>query len=274
MSETPQNPGQPDMGGELPPLDPELASWFAAAPRPTMPPEVWSRIEGALAAEPPFAAEPPLAGTNVVDLGERRRRRSRVLPVLAGAAGVVLVGAVVIPTMRAGNAPAPVAEAPAGSGASAAVALPATSGPASDVRTARMPQMVLSTGTQYAPEAMPEQVGSLLSTAGITDAEAVASMSSNEPPSDIASVGSEGFTADAAALADCLMRLGMTPESTPPLIVDRATFDGVDSGVIVAVKSIDASAQMPAMLDVVVVGSQCSDKDVASAQHFEYAVAP
>lgn len=274
MSETPQDPGL--TGGELPPLDPDLAAWFAAAPSPAMPPEVWDRIEAALAAEPPLAASPAEPG-NVVDLGEQReRRRSKVLPILAGAAGVVLVGAVVIPTMRAGNAPAPVAEAPPGGGASAAVALPASPSPdmVGSPRSATMPRMMMSTGTQYASTAMPDQVGSLLATAGITDASAVADMSAAEPPATVETVGTEGFTATAETLADCLERLGMTATETPALVIDRATYDGTDAAVIVAVKSVTDPAAQPATLDVVVVGSQCSDDDVAAAEHFEYAVAP
>jgi len=43
-----------DISGELPPLDPELAAWLAADPAPTMPEDVWSRLESALAAEPPL----------------------------------------------------------------------------------------------------------------------------------------------------------------------------------------------------------------------------
>ena len=272
MSETPQDPGL--TGGELPPLDPDLAAWFAAAPSPAMPPEVWDRIEAALAAEPPLAASPAEPG-NVVDLGEQReRRRSKVLPILAGAAGVVLVGAVVIPTMRAGNAPAPVAEAPPGGGASAAAALPASPDMVGSPRSATMPRMMMSTGTQYASTAMLDQVGSLLATAGITDASAVADMSAAEPPATVETVGTEGFTATAETLADCLERLGMTATETPALVIDRATYDGTDAAVIVAVKSVTDPAAQPATLDVVVVGSQCSDDDVAAAEHFEYAVAP
>ena len=284
MSDTPES--------DLPPLDPELAAWFAAAPSPTMPPEVWDRIETALAAEPPFApeapakpplsdrpggaAKPPLSDSNVIDLGEQReRRRSKVLPILAGAAGVVLVGAVVIPAMRAGNAPAPVTEAAPGGGASAALAVPGSATPdVANPRRAAMPHMMMSTGTDYASAAMPDQVGSLLATAGITDAAAVADMSEAEPPVAVETVGADGFTATAETLTDCLERLGMAAEDSPALVIDRATYDGADAAVIVAVKSLADPTAEPAVLDVVVVGSQCSEDDVAAAEHFEYAVAP
>ena len=98
-----------DIGGDLPPLDPELAAWLASDPPPPMPEEVWARLEARL------AAEPPLVPSGVVDLGSERakRRGGRLLPVLAGAAGLALVGAVVLPTLRSSD-PTPVAEGPAG----------------------------------------------------------------------------------------------------------------------------------------------------------------
>ena len=286
MSDTPHGSGDPGLSGDpLPPLDPELAAWFASAPAPTMPPDVWTRIEAALAAEPPFTpsgdipAVPTVASAApIVDLDERRERksRSRALPILAGAAGVVLLGAVVIPTMRAGNAPSPVADAPAGEAASATVLSPAGASPSGSgmlaTRSKAIPMVMLSTGTDYAPTAMPDQVDALLTTAGITNAATVSDMSSAEPPADMQPVGTEGFTASEDALLDCLDRLGMT--AVPPLVVDRATFGGADAGVVVGVKSIPPAEDQPAVLDVVVVGSQCSDEDVAAAQHFDFAVAP
>ena len=291
MSDSPDDPGL--TGADLPPLDPDLAAWLADAPAPAMPPEVWSRIEAALAAEPPFTSgmddQPPLVagaagaadaapGAPVADLGAHRARRSRVLPVLAGAAGVVLIGAVVLPAMRAGNAPAPVAD---GGGAPASVAASAaspgmvgSSDSAARAETVAMPRMMMSTGTQYASAQMPTQLSTLLSTAGISTADQVVDMASAEPPTDINPVGTEGFTASEDSLADCLARLGMSPDRMPTLIIDRATYDGQDAGVIVAMKESGSQGETPAVLDVVVVGAQCTDEDVAQAQHFEYAVTP
>jgi len=268
-----------DLGGPLPPLDPELAAWLAAAPAPTMPAEVWERIEGALAAQPPFTASdaaPVAAATpssSVSDLSEQRRRRSRVLPVLAGAAGVVLVGAVVVPAMRAGNAPAPVADQAGGAPASVVAAPDPSPDMVAAPKSAAMPRMMMSTGTDYASAAMPDQVAPLLQTAGLTDAAAVATMSSTLP-TELAPVGTGGFTSSPESLADCMGRLGMTPDGPPALVVDRATFDGADVGVVVTVNTLPASAGEPAVLDVIVVGSACSDADIAGAQRFEYAVTP
>lgn len=269
-----------DLGGPLPPLDPELAEWFASAPAPAMPPEVWDRIEGALAAQPPFtpSGEVPAAAVaapaTVADLSERRERRgrSRALPILAGAAGLVLVGAVVVPAMRGGDAPAPVAE---GNGGQPAVIADPNPSPdmVASAPTAAMPRMMMSTGTDYASAQMPDQVQPLLVTAGLTDAASVATMSSLMP-TDVAPVGTGGFTASAESLADCMGKLGMAPDGPPTLLIDRATYDGADVGVVVTVRSLPDGAEEPAVLDVVVVGSECSDADVAAAQRFEYAVTP
>ena len=109
--------------------------------------------------------------------------------------------------------------------------------------------------------------------AATTDAAAVATMSSTLP-TDLAPVGTGGFTSSPESLADCMGRLGMTPDGPPALVVDRATFDGADVGVVVSVNTLPASAGEPAVLDVIVVGSACSDADIAGAQRFEYAVTP
>ena len=76
-----------DIGGDLPPLDPELQAWLSADTPGPMPEDVWTDLQARLAAEP--ALVPP----GLVDLAtERTRRRSgKALPLLAGAAGLVLV---------------------------------------------------------------------------------------------------------------------------------------------------------------------------------------
>ena len=117
------------------------------------------------------------------------------------------------------------------------------------------------------------QVEPLLQTAGLTDAAAVATMSSTAP-TDVPLVGTGGFTSSPESLADCMGRLGMTPDGPPALVVDRATYDGADVGVVVTVNTLPTDAGEPAVLDVIVVGSECSDADIAGAQRFEFAVTP
>lgn len=114
-------PPPEDIPRDLPPLDPDLAAWLAQSPPPVMPEAVWDRLSGALAAEE-FArahggSAAEAAGGSVATLSgarsARAARRGRTLwPILAGAAGVVLVGAVAVPALRGGGG-APVADAPA-----------------------------------------------------------------------------------------------------------------------------------------------------------------
>ncbi len=109
-------PPPEDIPRDLPPLDPELAEWFDQAPPPAMPEDVWDRLSGSLAAE---AAARAAAAGQVASLADARsapaRRRSAALwPILAGAAGIVLVGLVVVPVLRGGGS-APVADAPVAS---------------------------------------------------------------------------------------------------------------------------------------------------------------
>jgi hypothetical protein len=273
----------PDADGPLPSLDPELAAWLRSEPVPTMPPHVWSRLEAALAAEP--------AVTGVVNLETaRRRRRSRAaLPLLAGAAGLVLVGAVVIPSLR-GNDPTPVADGvsviePAGTlpspaeGAVSADAGATATGPPpqggvpqstaaeprnSDSVESTLPRAMMSSGIAYTEDAMPSQVVTLLSAAGLTDSSAMSSAMSAEPSAN--EMPGTGLGSSPAMLADCLDRLGL-PEGATPLILDTATFDGERAGVIVAVGATTDGA--PRDLHVVAVGWKCDAAAVAKARHWD-----
>lgn len=264
----------------LPPLNPELAEWFAADPAPPMPPDVWARLEGALAAEPPLVAS---GSPRVADLAtERRTRRSRTaLPLLAGAAGLVLVGAVVVPAMRGGD-PAPVVAdgtlvttAVAGSTPAAApqpsAALPgeaAPSAPASDAPAnadvAALPRAILQTGTDYSADAMPSQVTTLLATVGLTDQGDVSEAMTATPAAT--DMPGTGLAATPESLADCLGRLGL-PAGSTPLLLDTATFDGRRAGVIVTVGA--ATDGQPRGLHVVAVGWDCAETDVAAARHWD-----
>ena len=263
-----------EIGGDLPPLDPELRAWLSADTPGPMPNEVWGDLQARL------AAESPLVPAGVVDLGEERTRRrpGKVLPLLAGAAGLVLVGAVVVPSLQT-SSPAPVADGASNAqpalasaptpessdaGSDGAVMAPAPTEPAAQ-RFAAAPRSIISTGTDYTADALPEQVTTLLATSGMADSAAVAAMLTAPPP--VTTMPGVGLTSSPEALADCLGRLGLPPESMP-LMLDRATIDGRDGSVIVTVGAMDAAGE-PTALHVVAVGQDCTDADVASAQHLD-----
>lgn len=161
-------------------------------------------------------------------------------------------------------APAPT-ESPDVVGPSGAMAVPA--------------RLVLASGTDYSPQAMTPQVTSLITTAGLVQGDDMASdvveVHASAPRGLPPLVGSAGFTADVEALRDCVSRLHAAKGgdaaglAMPALLVDRASFNGVDAGVVVMLHS---SPGAKPYLDVAVVGPDCTDDDVAAAVWFEYAL--
>lgn len=294
-----------DFTGDLPPLDPDLAAWLASDQPSAMPADVWADLETRLAAEPAFApsaarepgesAERPLSDPIDLAAARARRRGGRVLPILAGAAGLVLVGAVVLPSLRSAD-PAPVADgAPASqplvaasaepgveSGADAptvtspqppdasAAPQPAATagnpeGAAAVVAEPVMPRAMVSTGTDYTMDALPAQVITLLTDAGMSDGSAVATaMTASPSPTAMPGVG---LASSPEALADCMERLGLAAGSVP-LVLDTATIDGREGSVIVTASQLDPAGR-PASLHVVAVGQECTDDDVVAARHWD-----
>lgn len=262
--------------GDLPPIDADLADWLASDTASPMPAEVWSDLEARFAAE-------AKAG-KVVDLtAERTRRRGgRVLPILAGAAGVALVGAVVLPSLRSPD-PAPVAGGSAASqpvvavpapevadsvdptSGAAAAATPSTpSGAAAVISEPVLPRAIVSTGTDYAADDLPGQVVTLLADAGMADGTAVAAAMSASPAPT--SMPGSGLAASPEALADCLTRLGL-PDAIP-LVLDTATIEGRAGSVIVTAGQAAPDGR-PTSLHVVAVGQECNEEDVLSARHWD-----
>lgn len=271
-----------EIGGDLPPLDPELAAWLAADTPGPMPDSVWTGIQAGL------AEEAPLVPSGVVDLASERERRRprRVLPWLVGAAGVMVVGAVVLPSVQT-SSPAPVADG-ASTAQPAVASVPSAEGtgalttsgegsapaPGADAgavaesgttRVVAMPRAMVATGTDYSGDMLPEQITSLLSASGMVDSAAVASALSASPSAT--SMPGVGLASSPEALADCLGRLGLPPDAMP-LVLDRGTVNGREGSVIVTVGAQDGQG-LPTALHVVAVGQDCTDADVAEAQHLD-----
>jgi hypothetical protein len=278
------DPGMSDpgsvIGGDFPALDPELAAWLAADPAPTMPPEVWAQLRERLAAEPPLGRE---TEAETVDLAGARAQRSRrrgglALPLLAGAAGIALVGAVVLPSLRSSD-PAPLADGVASldSGGPAVAVAPegALTEPAPGVQRT-VPRAMVATGTDYTAAALPTQATSLLVSAGMQDGRSVASAMSASPNASV--MPGVGLASSPEALAACLARLGLPP-GVIPLVVDSATVDGREGSLIVtwdpdAEGAASPVTGEPAAVHVVAVGQACTDADAAAAMHWDVPLTP
>ena len=235
----------------------------------------------------------------VVSLAEARERRARRwLPAVGAAAGAVLVGVVAIPLVQggiaAGPAQTPTVTASAGDKAADVVApvigespsaltqpAPTATEPSANPTTSATPtpeatvtpqieqaaaRVVLASGTDYTQEALTEQVDSLLDATGYADVAQIATVQSTPMPTAAPVVGTDGFTASTQDMSECLSALAETPLGLPALVVDRARYNGSDAAVVVMVHSIlEGSAAPEVVLDVVVVGPECTEEDRAQA---------
>jgi len=244
-------------------------------PGAVMPTEVWNRLVAALDAQPALASVTPL------------RSRRRLLPGLAAAAVAVIAIGVGVSVMRpaasnVADAPvvssastAPVATVDTAASAAKTAAAPAaqeslqapppTDGPmvgavAPQTRAMIMPaRFLMSSGTQYTSAAFDQQVDGLMQKVGVASpalADAVPT------PTAMAVVGEAGFTADLGALRDCITGI-MHSSSSTALIVDRATFDGRDVGIVIV--------PQVAEVDVWIVGPSCTSKAPSVLRHVMHA---
>lgn len=143
--------------------------------------------------------------------------------------------------------------------------------------TASPAYRVVASGTDYVQTSMPEQVSGLLVNTGLargpgtTMADDVLATVGTAPAGLPAMVGSAGFTSSAAALTDCVEKLhlfrGHKDVLAPALVVDRATYQGRESGVVVMLAGGQPGRPY---LDVAVVGTDCGPAEVAASIWFRY----
>ena len=239
----------------------------ADAPVAPIPSDVWGRMVAALDAQPTLATVTPL------------RPRRRLLPGIAAAAVAVVLVGVGVSVMRptgstVADAPAPSAPTPAQTAVAAKAeavpdaavqAPPPSIGPmvgaaAPQTRSMIMPtRFLMSTGTDYTSEAIDQQVDGLLQKVGAASPALAGAMPT---PTAMTPVGEAGFTADLAALRDCITGLMHSSASTA-LIVDRATYDGGDAGIVI-VPQVD-------QVDVWVVGPHCTAQAPTVLRHVLHA---
>ena len=244
-----------------------------SSPSSNIPPDVWMRISACLEAES-ATRHPRLASVTQL------RPRRRWLPAIAAAAVAVIavgVGATVIRPAAVTVADAPAAApvpatnvsadarksaAPADAAALSAQvsATPMVGGAAPTTRSMIMPtRMLMSSGTQYTSTQLDTQIDGLLSQVGATTPELISAMPT---PDAVTTVGTTGFTADLTALRDCITGI-MHSHSASALIVDRATFDGGDAGIVIVPEA--------AQIDVWVVRPECTATSPNVVRHVLHA---
>ncbi|MEK9662989.1 MAG: hypothetical protein VW082_00060 [Candidatus Nanopelagicales bacterium] len=306
-------------GADLPPMDPELHAWLTRDPAPPMPADVWDRLESALAAEPPFIAAPtdtPETSSDVpatvTDLAARRRS-GRLWPVLAGAAGVALVGLVALPALRGGDAP-PVADGPLT--AEAAIDIPTPNGLTAESADTGDALSTDAKGTEPQvadapadtpadpPEsAAPSPAATETPAPSPTVAIPVAMLdtgttySSDAMPTQVTTLLASVGMPDSGSMARAMGRASVSPSpmagtglmASPEALHDCMVRLGlpetaqpllVDHGTF---EGLDAGMLVtvgsvltdgtPGDLHVVVVGMECAETDVATARHFDLPVA-
>ena len=178
----------------------------------------------------------------------------------------------VLPAQETPAAPAAPAAAPYGApeAAPAPTGVAAKSGGGDWVQPARV---VLASGTDYTPAGLGTQVTGLLDRVGVDDAEDARAMPIE---TSLPAVGASGFTASMTALRECITALTESTQSQA-LVVDRATYQGSDAGVVVAPTYDDPPSTSPAPtatlttdmgeLDVWVVNPDCSVVDPSVMLH-------
>ena len=262
------------------------ASVEASAPMPpvmppVMPPDVWDRMVDALNAPPALATVTPL------------RPRRRLLPGLAAAAVAVIAIGVGVSVMRPAAsdvADAPAAVAPADEVPSSAAkvgvdadpaAAPAADPAAASDETVQVPppsdgpmvgaaapqtramimptRYLMSSGTEYTTGALDQQVDGLLQKVG---AASPVLASAVPTPTSMTPVGMGGFTSDLVALRECITGV-MHSTASAALVVDRATFDGGDAGIIIVPQA--------DRVDVWIVGPDCTRQAPAVLHHMMHA---
>ena len=146
--------------------------------------------------------------------------------------------------------------------------------------TAEQPaKMVMESNIQYTQAGLTGQVRTLLDRIGVHSARDAELM----PEQPVTWPVEDGFTSSWKSLADCLTWLVKSP-STQALVVDRATFEGSDAGVIVIpADQVDASVSPPptatiesslGTMDVWVVNPSCRHQVDSILEHLPLVWAP
>ncbi len=236
----------------------ELANALLHLPPEPMPDDVWHSLSATLDAEP---VATPAGSATVVPLDtDRKRRWTRPgIGLVAGAAGVALVGAIVVPSLTSSG---DVASTAADGGASATA----------DSESATVPMeayAATTSGTKYQEEALDTQVTQLVAARSTLDAGEVSgddlttgspssTPTSSTIPTEQQTPGGKTSVAamatDPAAAQACLEEYLKVP-GVQPLAIDIGTWLGEPAAVIVL------PAADPSSAEVWVIDPDCTGPD-------------
>jgi cell division septation protein DedD len=242
-----------------------VTATLAELPPVPMPDSVWERLSEAVAAEP--VVTPEGAATVVPLAGGRQRRSWRPgIGLVAGAAGVALIGAIVVPILNDSGS----SDLSGGDGSVA-------SGDRAPAESASVPPVAYvasRTGTDYQPEALERQATSLVASRSAFTATATlppepstgpSPEDTAAPPSGTPSASPSGTPLDSAS-ADVVLKLTAGPAAAQaclesyldapgimPLAIDIGTWDGRPAAVIVLPDDVD-----PTVAEVWVIDPDCA----------------
>ncbi|MCX6432132.1 MAG: hypothetical protein NTX29_04890 [Actinobacteria bacterium] len=221
----------------------------------TMPDWAWDRITHALAAESEIRAH----GAPAVATRSSRATRwggglvAASVAIVALGLGVTMLRGAADVAVVAGDAPqasataAPKTFEAAGAAAAAPLSPDVLTGPERMSFAGMVPptQMLVDTDTRYTAGGLRQQVRSVLSKFGVGDEQEAVSAMTAAPVVEIADIPETGFMSSAESLSDCIDRLMEQAEATA-LLVDHASYEGRDAGVVVAPTDPAAISQSPA----------------------------
>ncbi len=232
-----------------------------------MPDDVWDRLEAALAAEP--VVTPEGAATVVPMAPARKRRFGRPgIGVVAAVAGVALVGAIAIPSIRNSSSD----DAPIGAASSDSATDEEANGPAAaDVN----PYQATRSGTQYDVASLDTQVNELVAARTALDGSlttdqryeddesqgdgvvvspspSVSPTSSPAPLEGARKLARAGALATSPAAAQACLEGALASPGITPLAIDIGLWNGEPAAVIVL------PLDDPTLVEVWVIDPTCS----------------
>lgn len=237
-----------------------VSTTLADLPAVAMPDDVWTRVSAALEAEPVVT---PAGAATVVPLDQRRRSRRPGMGVVAGAAGIALIGAIVVPMVFSTSSQNT-------AGGDGSVTADGGARAESD-RVPAVAYVASTTGTDYEVDELEQQVTTLVSrrsaftatatpppepTSSPTPADTAAPTEVTTSPLASGSVAADALRVDGPQAAQACLESYLGVAGIVPLAIDIGTWDGERAAVVVLPAEDD-----PSLAEVWVLDPDCAGPD-------------